>query len=208
MQERRRATEAFRAKGTFSFRRVARLAQRTIRTMCTLLQASAVRAWHLTTLSHAWVMAFFASFSADWRSMATEPATAHLQLPAAEDVGMSLLRHCFWFFTKSNEQSDQLVMCQPFQTGGVAGWQKSLYWSHWKKKNPHGSWKWRRLMLPILCLLFCSYPSPSGQCQQAQGAFCNQKLQSDFKHQHSLNELGGLEWNRGWNNGGGGRVRA
>jgi len=53
--------------------------------------------------------------------MATEPSTAHLQLPAAEDVGMSLLRHGVWFIMKSNEKSDQLVVCQPFQTGGVAG---------------------------------------------------------------------------------------
>jgi hypothetical protein len=42
--------------------------------------------------------------------MATEPATGHLQLSAAEGVGMSLLRHCFWFIMKSNEQSDQLVV--------------------------------------------------------------------------------------------------
>ena len=129
-QERRQATEPISAKGTFSFRSVARPAVRTIRTMYRFLQASAVRAWQFITLSDTWIMVFFASFSAEWRSLATEPATAHLQLPAAEDVGLSLLRHCFWFIMKSNEQTDKLVECQPFQTGGVAGWQKSLYCSH------------------------------------------------------------------------------
>jgi hypothetical protein len=39
---------------------------------------------------------------------------------------------------KSNEHSDQLVLCQPFQTGGEAGWQKSLYWKEEEEeeKNP------------------------------------------------------------------------
>ena len=106
------------------------------------------------------------------------------------------LRHCFWSIMTSNEKSDELVVCQPFQTGGVAGGR-----SHYTEATGVGGpWIVKMATLNASHSVSCFIPIRPhlAYVKKLKALFVTKNYQVVINTNIRVNEMGGrLEWNRG-----------
>ena len=96
---------------------------------------------------------------------------------------------------KSNVKSDQLVVCQPFQTGGVASGR-----SHYTKATGGGAWIVKMATLNASYSISCFIPIHPhlAHVKKLKALFVTKNYQVVINTNIRVNEMGGrLEWNRG-----------